>query len=68
MTKEVGVKWTLGHGAGGTGNVTRAILKTDDPAAFVDRLAAAELLHPDVIALVREHLEEFKNGRNPAMF
>ena len=61
MTIEIGLKWGMGHGAGGTGNVTRAIVKhTECPTVFVDRLAEAELLHPDVIELIREHLEILK--------
>ena len=69
MTLGVGIKWTLGHGSGGHGNVTRAILKhADRPDEFVNRLDAAELLHPDVIDLIREHMTDFKNGRNPELF
>ena len=62
MIKTVGISWRLA-GSGGTGDVTRAIVKhTNNPVEFVDRLAGAELLHPDTIALIREHLKILKTN------
>lgn len=66
MTKQVGLSWGIQGCVGGA--ITRAILKTDNPSEFVDRLEAAELLHPDRIDVIREQLEEFKNGRPPSLF
>jgi len=68
MRKQIKI-WPRPGGAGGHGVVTRAIINhSPDPDETVNDIEEFELLHPDVIVVIRENLEEFKNGRNPVLF
>ena len=67
MRKQRGAN-ALGVGQS-VGVVVRAIINhSPDPDEMVNDIEEFELLHPDVIVVIRENLEEFKNGRNPVLF